>query len=117
MSFMFEKLDVYKKAVNFAYETSEIIKKFPRGNFYFTDQLNRAALSSSANIAEGNGRWHKADRKQFFYIARGSLHECVPILEICCKKKLITDKEYKELKNELVEISKMLAGLIKGLEK
>ena len=114
---MFEKLNVYKKAVNFAYETSEITKKFPRGNFYLADQLNRAALSISANIAEGNGRWHKKDRKQFFYIARGSLHECVPILEICLKKRLIIDKKHQELKQELVEISKMLSGLIKGVEK
>ena len=115
MSFMFEKLDVYNKAVDFAYEISKLTENFQRGNYYIADQLNRASLSISANIAEGNGRWHKKDRKQFFYIARGSLHECVPILQICYKKQLITDKQHQQLKQELVEISKMLSGLIKGV--
>ena len=88
MTFIFEKLDVYKKSVNFAFNISELTDKFQRGNFYLADQLNRASISISTNIAEGNGRWHKADRKQFFYIARGSLNECIPILEICCRKKI-----------------------------
>lgn len=112
MAFMFEKLQVYKKAIAFADEISELTEGFSRGNYYLTDHLNRAALSISTNIAEGNGRYSKADRKNFFRISRGSAFECVPILELCKRKKLIEEERHKRLKENLDEICKMLSGLI-----
>jgi len=69
MAFIFEKLDVYQKAVDLAEMISKLTDTFPKGNYYLIDQINRAALSISANLAEGNGRWHEADRRQFFWIA------------------------------------------------
>ena len=113
MPFIFEKLDVYQKAVNLAVEVTELTKSFSRGNYYLTDQLNRACLSISLNIAEGNGRYHKKDRQNFFRIARGSAFECVPILEICMRKELIDADTHSSLKLKLDEIGKMLSGLIK----
>ena len=62
MRFMFENLDVYQKAVDFAEQASVLTEAFPKGNYYLTDQINRAALSISLNIAEGNGRYHKPER-------------------------------------------------------
>ena len=112
MPFIFEKLDVYRKAVNFADTICELTKDFLRGNYYLADQLNRASLSISTNIAEGNGRYHKADRANFFRIARGSAFECVPILEICKRKNLITADMNKVLKKEIEDICKMLSGLM-----
>ena len=112
MAFIFEKLDVYQKGVNFADKISGLTANFQRGNYYLVDQLNRASLSIPANIAEGNGRYHKADRINFFRIARGSAFECVPLLELCKRKKLITEEQNKELKKEIEDISKMLSGLI-----
>ncbi len=78
MTFAFEKLNVYQKAVSFADAVCSLTKGFPRGYFFLADQLNRASLSIAANIAEGNGRFTKADRRNFFIIARGSVQECVP---------------------------------------
>lgn len=69
MPFMFENLEVYKKAIDIADELSFLSESFP---YYLSDQLNRAALSIATNIAEGNGKYHKADRVNFFRIARGS---------------------------------------------
>ena len=112
MLFLFEKLDVYRRAVDFADRIGELTKGFGKGNYYLTDQLNRAALSISTNIAEGNGRYHKADRMQFFRIARGSAFECVPILEICNRKNLVADEQNEALKKEVEDICKMLSGLI-----
>ncbi len=113
MAFILENLDVYQKAVDFAEEVSELTKDFPKGNYYLVDQLSRAALSISTNIAEGNGRFHKSDRNNFFRIARGSAFECVPILEICRRKMLIGEDKNKSLKTEIENICKMLSGLIK----
>ena len=81
MVFAFEKLIVYQKAVDFADIIASTTENFPRGCGYLSDQLNRASLSIAANIAEGNGRFTKADRKNFFGIARGSVQECVPLME------------------------------------
>ncbi len=77
--------------------------------------LNRAALSIAANIAEGNGRFTKPDRKNFFGIARGSVQECVPLLELALRRKLLTSMEHESLKSQLEEIARMLSGLINGL--
>ncbi len=112
MAFIFEKLDVYRKAVDFADKICDLTKDFQKGNYYLADQLNRASLSISTNIAEGNGKYHKADRVNFFRIARGSAFECVPILEICKRKKLIAEELNASLKKEVENICKMLSGLI-----
>ena len=113
MAFIFENLDVYQKAVDLAEEIFKLTESFSRGNYYLSDQLNRAVLSISANIAEGNGRYHKADRTNFFRIARGSAFECVPLLEICRRKDLIAADIHNSLKLKLEDIGKMLSGLIK----
>ena len=112
MVFIFENLDVYQKSVDFADQITTLIETFPKGNYYLTDQLNRASVSISANIAEGNGRFHKADRINFFRIARGSAFECVPILEICNRKALIENENHLKLKKDLEDICKMLSGLM-----
>ena len=116
MSFMFENLHVYQKSLNFAEKVSNITETFPRGSYYIADQFNRASLSICLNIAEGNGKFHKNDRKQFFYISRGSVNECVPLIELIYRKNFIDDNKRQELREELAVISKMLSGHIKGLD-
>ena len=91
MAFMFENLAVYQKAVDFADEVAELTEGFPRGYGFLSDQINRAALSIATNIAEGNGRFTKPDRKHFFIIARGSVQECVPLLELAKRRDLIAE--------------------------
>ena len=116
MPFAFEKLHVYQKAVDFADAVCSITEGFPRGYGFLVDQLNRASLSISANIAEGNGRFTKADRKNFFGIARGSAQECVPLLELARRRELIDTEAHAGLCDQLEEIAKMLSGLIRGCE-
>ena len=116
MAFAFEKLIVYQKSVDFADQICSRSESFPGGYGFLSDQLNRAALSISANIAEGNGRFTVPDRKNFFGIARGSLQECVPLLELALRRKLLTPEDHATLKSQLEEIARMLSGLIHGLE-
>jgi four helix bundle protein len=117
MAFAFEKLFVYQKAVAFADSACTLTKNFPRGYFFLADQLNRAALSIAANIAEGNGRFTKADRKHFFGIARGSVQECVPLLELAARQGLLQADRHQQLKADLEEIARMPSGLINALVK
>lgn len=109
MAFAFEKLQVDQKAVTFADAVCTLTKGFPRGHFFLADQLNRAALSIAANIAEGNGRSTKPDRKDSFGIARGSAQECVPLLELTVRQNLTTPKQHEQLRADLEEIARMLS--------
>ena len=118
MGFMFENLEVYKRSVDLAEKISGLTASFPaRRHSHLADQLRRASLSVSLNIAEGNGRWHAKERKNFFWIARGSVFECVPLLELCKREKLLTEEDHASLKAELEILAKMLSALIKGTEK
>jgi four helix bundle protein len=116
MAFAFEKLLVYQKAVDFADQICSITEKFPRGYGFLSDQVNRASLSIAANIAEGNGRFTKPDRKNFFGIARGSIQECVPLLELAVRRNLLTVQDHQKLKSDLEEISRVISGLIGSLD-
>ncbi len=116
MPFLFEKLDVYQKSLNLAAAINTLIYSFPNGNRHIVDQLGRAALSVSCNIAEGNGRFHKRDRINFFCIARGSAFECVPLLELARRKGLIGSESHETLKIQIESISRMLSGLMIGAE-
>lgn len=116
MAFTFEKLIVYQKAIDFADAVCTETEQFPRGYGFLVDQINRASLSIAANIAEGNGRFTTPDRKNFFGIARGSVQECVPLLELARRRQLIPEPVHAELKCQLEEIARMLSGLIKGLD-
>jgi four helix bundle protein len=116
MAFAFEKLIVYQKAMAFADDVCSCTEGFPPGYRFLVVQLNRAALSITANIAEGNGRFTKPDRKHFFGIARGSVQECVPMLELARRRRFITEETHGELKERLEEISRMLSSLINGLD-
>jgi four helix bundle protein len=117
MPFAFEKLLVYQKAVDFSDRICELSGNFPRGFYFLTDQINRAALSISTNIAEGNGRFTTPDKRNFFGIARGSVQECVPLLELARRRGFVQQAEHDALKGNLEEISRMLSGLINSLEK
>lgn len=154
MPFAFEKLIVYQKAVTFADSACSLTRGFPRGYYFLADQLNRAAVSIAANIAEGNGRFTKLDRKNFFDgcsplcglsvlgtrpvdvqkpgpqycyrgigvnirfgIARGSVQECVPLLEIARRRGLVQEPTAPALRERLEVIAKMTSGLINGRDK
>jgi len=116
MVFQFEKLIVYQKSVDFADRVCSETERFRSGYKFLGDQLNRAALSIAANIADGNGRFTVPDRRNFFGIARGSLQECVPLLELSARRGLISNEIQAELKTILEEISRMLSGLINSVD-
>ena len=78
MAFLFENLAVYQKAMDFTEQIVTLTESFPRGYCFLADQLNRALLSIATNLAEGNGRFTKPDRKNFFIIARALRRNAFP---------------------------------------
>jgi four helix bundle protein len=115
--FRFENLLVYQQAVALSNRVFTITSKWPpQLRFSLGDQLNRAALSISLNIAEGSSRTGK-DFQHFLSIARGSCYECIPIITIARDQKLIAQKAYEEMKQIIFELSKMLTALRSSLTK
>jgi four helix bundle protein len=117
MAFMFENLTVYQKAVDFAEQIVTLTESFPRGYHFLSDQLNRAALSIATNLAEGNGRFTNADRRNFFIVARASAQECVPLLELARRKCMVSVDSHLALREQIEVMAKMISGLISGMDK
>jgi four helix bundle protein len=115
-AFRFEGLDVWKRSVEFAGQVYELTKKFPRAEqFGLIDQVRRAVVSISANIAEGSARETPKDFAHFLNISRGSLFELVSHLEVAVRLGFISATESSVFKSEATEISKMLSGLRKHI--
>jgi four helix bundle protein len=114
MGFLFEKLEVYQRAVDFSEKAFKLTDTLPRGQSAVADQFKRAVMSIPLNIAEGNGRWHLKERRNFLLIARGSVFECVPLIELCRRQEWIDEERCRALKEEMEVLGKMLSALIKG---
>lgn len=84
-------------------------------DFPFNDQLFRAALSITNNIAEGFDRGTDKELKQFLIISRGSCAEVRSMLHIAPTEDKITSERHQELTLLTIEISKLLTGFIKTL--
>jgi four helix bundle protein len=113
--FFFENLEVYKRSLNYSITLCEIASNFPMKFSRIRGQLIGAAISVPLNIAEGSGRKSNKEKINFYKISRSSLFECIPILEICLKLTLIDNKMYQRIRDETVELSKMINGLIRPL--
>lgn len=77
----FQRLDVYRCAVEFLALSAEVSAALPRGQSSLSDQFRRAALSVPLNIAEAAGRTSEADAARHYAIARGSAMECAAVLD------------------------------------
>lgn len=117
MPFASENLKVYQRAVDCADDVLAITEHFPRGFGFLADQLNRASVSIAANLVEGNGQFTKPDRMHFFGIARGSILECVPLLELAARRGLVEPEQHRRSLLQLDELGRMICGLINGLDK
>ena len=101
-----EKLLVYKKSKEFNLEIKNEILAIEKLDRISKDQLRRAAMSVMLNIAEGTSRFSKADKRNFYVIARGSVIECVAILDLLTSEKVISVETYNNFYSKAEEISK-----------
>lgn len=113
MPFMFEGLEVYKKAMAFVVEVYALNGSLKDRTI--KDQLRRASMSIPLNIAEGQGRMHGKEKRQFYLTARGSLLECIPLIQACHFLGYVDKARHDSLYFKAEEISKMLAGLLKSV--
>jgi four helix bundle protein len=114
--FNFEKLEVWQKAIDFADVVYNETRAFPaEERFGLTNQVRRAAVSISSNIAEGSSRSSKNDFARFTEIAAGSLFEAVSQAFIARNQGFLGENEFQKIYADAEEMSRMLSGLRRSL--
>jgi four helix bundle protein len=109
----FEDLMVWRKSVDLTiniYSSMELINDFGLKN-----QIQRASLSISNNIAEGFERGSDRDFKRFLYIAQGSCSEVKSMLYVAIRLNYLKKESFIILNRQVTEIGKMLYGLSNSL--
>ena len=115
--FNFEKLEVWHKSIALADTVYSLTKSFPADErFGLTNQMRRAAVSISSNIAEGCSRGSKADFARFIEIATGSVFELVSQTRIAHQQNLLSAPDNERLYQAALEIVRMLTGLRDSLK-
>ena len=114
--FSFEGLRVYKATRQLVKDVYVLVNKLPTiENFALSSQIRRAVVSVKANIAEGSGRNHAKDKAHFIDMAYGSLLETYSELETAADLDYITAEEVQNIKPQIIDIGKMLSGLMTSL--
>jgi four helix bundle protein len=108
--FGFQRLDVYRCAIEFLVVAVKLAERAPRGYGSLSDQLRRAALSVPLNIAEVSGKSAR-DGSRFYTIARGSALECAATLDVLEALGAIESKDLAHSRALLERVVSMLTKL------
>lgn len=113
----FTDLKTWQEAHKLVLGIYKITKLFPREELRgLSDQIRRAAVSISSNIAEGFSRRSNLEKKQFYYLSLGSLTEVQNQLLIARDVGYLKVVDFKILANLSVDVSKLVNSLIKYLD-
>jgi four helix bundle protein len=85
-----------------------------RKDFGLCDQIRRSAVSVASNLAEGDERSTDRDSVRFFYMAKGSVAEVRPPIQIACETGHLRKPEYDSLEAEYEQLAKMIGSLIRA---
>ena len=112
----YRDLEVWQKAMDLVLECYRITQHFPKNEMYgLASQLQRAAVSVPANIAEGQGRQHTQEFIQYLSIVYGSLAELEIHIQIAQRLDYITTVQTEQLLARTGEVGRMLNGLLRSL--
>ena len=113
-TFSFEKLEVWKEAVKLSKKLYAVTENFPDSEkFGLTNQLRRASVSISSNLAEGTSRTTNKDKAHFTTIAYSSTMEVLSQLIVSKDLNFLNEVDYLELRTIIYKISNMLNSLRK----
>lgn len=116
--FNFEKLEVWRKSVDFAHYAYRLTQAFPaEERFGITNQMRRASVSISSNSAEGTSRSSKLDYSRFVELAAGSLFEAVSQAHIAARQAYLSEGNFQSMHASAEELSRTLSGLKSYLAK
>lgn len=110
--FKFEKLDAWKVSLELYRKVAGATRRLrPRDQVFLADQIRRAALSISANLAEGTGRESIRGAKHFYSISKGSVYEVASVAHVLSQEGLLQSSEF----SEIYQLSDRVAGMLSGL--
>ena len=116
MAESFRDLIVWQRAIQLSVAIYKLSASFPREETYgLSNQLRRAGVSVSSNIAEGYGRGSTGEYKHFLGMARGSLCEVQTQLVITRELGYGSAEALQKAEGYAEEVSKLLASFLRNL--
>ena len=116
--FNFEKLDAWQHGIDFADSVYRVTRGFPAAErFGLMNQMRRAAVSISSNVAEGSSRSSRIDFARFVEIGAGSLFEVVSQSFVAKRQGFLNETDFEELYGLAERQGMILSGLRRSLLK
>ena len=111
MEFGFERLSVWRKSRELVKSVYLLVRNFPEEEKYaLSDQLRRAAVSVSSNLAEGGGRLALKEKSHFCQIAYGSLMEVTCQIVLAEDLGFISSSQALQIREIIEEVERLLRG-------
>jgi four helix bundle protein len=112
----YEDLEVWQRAMDLVVDCYDLTRSFPKTEqFGLTPQLQRAAVSVPANIAEGQARQHTREFLRYLTIARGSLAELETHVRIAERLGYAREDVVRRMLSTTDQVGRMISGLCKSL--
>jgi four helix bundle protein len=110
-------LDVYRRALELLEACDEIARQLPRKRAHLRDQIDRAACSIVANIAEGAGEFSRKEKARFYRMARRSATEIGAWLDIVTLRREAEENALNRAHGDQERVVSMLVKLIQSCER
>ena len=116
MSYTFKDILAWQKAYQYCLAVYKVTAGFPDfERFGLRSQFTRAAVSVTANIAEGYKKLSKPDKLRFFNISQGSLEECRYYILLSKDLGYINNDSFENLDAEIEKVSRYINAYCKGI--
>jgi four helix bundle protein len=114
----YRDLDVWQKAMDLVVVCYKLAQQFPQNEKYgLINQIQKAAVSIPANIAEGQARQYAKEFIQHLSIAQGSLAEVETYVQLSERLGYVNHDKVHGILNKTDQVARMIAGLQKSLKK
>lgn len=110
--YSYQTLNVYKDAKALVVDVYKLLKQYPAEERYaLCDQIRRAAISITSNIAEGMSRYSDKEKVHFLEIAYASMMEVESQLDISVDLEYITKEQFVAIADSINSVGKQLSAL------
>ncbi len=118
MDYAYQRLDVWKKAVDLSIKVIQCIAELADEleSQRLTEEIEMSAVNIATNIAKGKACLSEEDFIYYLFLSKRSLYETMTLLEILKAKQLITDECYTEIETKGKNITTMLIEFIRTVK-
>lgn len=110
--YSYKNLDVYQEAKRFVIDVYKLLNDYPDSEkFALCNQIRRAAISVTSNIAEGVSRMSNKEKLHFLEIAYASIMEVDSQLDISVDLQYINIEQYELINKQISNIARRLSVL------